>query len=95
MGAGRERHSVWHRWESVSGLTFNWDGLAQGLKTLSVLSLVESELNAIPEELSGLSALTSLDLTDNDFEESDMDVTRNNDYEWWPTTMSRWAFILL
>ncbi len=52
--------------------------LLQGLKSLSTVALVRCCLTTIPRELSGVSALTSLDISQNPF-----------DVEWWPDTMSR------
>jgi hypothetical protein len=54
----------------------------QGLKMLTTLTIKTCELETIPEALSSLSALTSLDLSENQFWKSE-------GCSWWPRTLSR------
>jgi hypothetical protein len=54
----------------------------QDMKSLSNVVVMDCMLDQIPEEFSGLSALTSLDLHANEFNPQGM-------WEWWPITLSR------
>jgi hypothetical protein len=47
------------------------------------MALVRCGLVTIPEELTGLSALTSLDLSENE------EFDQGEGWPWWPTTLSR------
>jgi hypothetical protein len=55
----------------------------QGLKSLTAVALTAC-YNEIPVELSGLSALTSLDLSYSEF-------PPDEGWPWWPTDLSRWV----
>jgi hypothetical protein len=56
----------------------------QGLTGLTSVALKECGLKKLPWQLTGLSALTSLDLSRNEFRSRELDR-----WQWWPATMSR------
>jgi hypothetical protein len=59
-------------------------GLLQGLKRLGTVAMKKCGLQMIPRQLTGLSALTSLDLSLNAFRSDELERWR-----WWPANLSR------